>query len=133
MMIEACTVCVHTAINLYSISLLTHNCSTEEIYFIESRILPFCVILTRPGGGGSTAENCRVILGAVIVLMPVSLLFLQQLSFSPLPKEQKAFWCFTHCNTTSCEEYGTWAKIQKVAIFLGKWHYIFVMYQSRMN
>ena len=65
--------CVHTAINLYSISRLTHNCSTEEIYFIESRILPFCVILTRPGGGGgSTAENCRVILGAVIVLMPVS-------------------------------------------------------------
>ena len=62
-MIEACTVCVHTAINLYSIRRLTHNCSTEEIYFIESRILPFCVILTRPGGGGSTAENCRVILG----------------------------------------------------------------------
>ena len=55
--------CVHTAINLYSIRRLTHNCSTEEIYFIESRILPFCVILTRPGGGGSTAENCRVILG----------------------------------------------------------------------
>ena len=130
MMIEACTVCVHTAINLYSISLLTHNCSTEEIYFIESRILPFCVILTRPGGGGSTTENCRVILGGSYCtdasLSPISSAAL----ILSLAKRTKSILVFHSLQ----QEYGTWAKIQKVAIFLGKCrHYIFVMYQSRMN